>query len=398
MVLIGIAVDRLDLLGRAGQGGLHVAALVADERLLGVEALLEPFSNRRARDLGVLALVPNDREGIEGGLGLPPAVGDDGDSIIFDLHHLLHAVVAGDLGRVEALHFAAIDGAGLDRGVEHAGQFDVDAVDGLARDLVVRVEPFDALADDLPILRVLERDLSRRLNLGGGFRHLAVGGGAAGRLVRDHAVRRAHLGYRHFPLIGSGLLEHLAGHRTAFADELVRLANSAAASGEEVAPYALAGDVLARRREFIADLRPVAFEFLGDELGKPGERALAHLRAGDANDHRVVRTDHHPGVALGRAALRANDLRAPERNIEAERQTAAHGGRAHHEAAAIDLRYVIHGCLPHALAAAAWIAARTCWKVPQRQILVMLTSMSASVGLGLSWSSAPTAMIIPHWQ
>src|SRR5262249_56285189 len=99
-----------------------------------------------------------------------------------------------------------------------------------------------------------------------------------------------------------------------------------------------------------------------------------------------------------RAVRGANDTGA-ERNVHAEREAAAERGRAHHEAAAIDLRYVIHGCLPpHALAAAAWIAARTCWKVPQRQILVILASMSASLGFGLSLSSAATAMIMPHWQ
>src|SRR5262249_36316960 len=115
--------------------------------------------------------------------------------------------------------------------------------------------------------------------------------------------------------------------------------------------------------------------------------------------HRVVRADHHPGVDLGRAVLRADHLRAAERKVEAERQSATHRGRAHHEAAAIDLRYVIHGCLPpHALAAAAWIAARTCWKVPHGQILVLLASMPPSVVFGLSLSSAATAMIIPHWQ
>src|SRR5262249_34539802 len=152
----------------------------------------------------------------------------------------------------------------------------------------------------------------------------------------------------------------------------MRHSDAAAAAGRHVSPHALAGDVLARRGIFGRDLRPVAFELLGDQLGEPGERALTHLGAGDANDHRVVRTDHHPGVHLGRAVLRTDDLRAAERKLEPERQTATHRGRAHHEAAAIDLRYVIHGCLPlHALAAAAWIAARTCWKVPQRQMLVM---------------------------
>ncbi len=52
---------------------------------------------------------------------------------------------------------------------------------------------------------------------------------------------------------------------------------------------------------------------------------------------------------------------------------------------------------PHAFAAA-WIASRTCWKVPQRQILVMASSMSSSVGFGFSLSSAATAMIMPVWQ
>src|SRR5262245_43655899 len=151
-----------------------------------------------------------------------------------------------------------------------------------------------------------------------------------------------------------GLFEHLAGRRAAFAHVFVRRADAAAATGREIPPHALARDALAGRGIFGGDLRPVAFEFLGDELGEPSERALTHLGAGDANDHRVVRADHHPGVDLRRTVLRANDLRAAERKVEAERQPAAHGGSAHDEGTTVDLRYVIHGCLPlHALAAAA---------------------------------------------
>ena len=88
---------------------------------------------------------------------------------------------------------------------------------------------------------------------------------------------------------------------------------------------------------------------------------------------------------------------AAERKVEADRKAAADGGAADDEGAAIDLRNVVHGCLPYALAAA-WIASRTCWKVPQRQILVIASSMSASVGFGFSFSSAATAMIMPVWQ
>src|SRR2546426_1882213 len=44
------------------------------------------------------------------------------------------------------------------------------------------------------------------------------------------------------------------------------------------------------------------------------------------------------------------------------------------------------------------MASRTCWNVPQRQMLVIVASISASVGFGLSFRSAATAMIMPDWQ
>ena len=87
----------------------------------------------------------------------------------------------------------------------------------------------------------------------------------------------------------------------------------------------------------------------------------------------------------------------PTRQFEAERQAAADRGGADEEGAAIHFRNEIHGALPYAFAAA-WIAARTCWKVPQRQMLVISRSMSASVGFGLFLSSSATAMIMPLWQ
>ena len=87
----------------------------------------------------------------------------------------------------------------------------------------------------------------------------------------------------------------------------------------------------------------------------------------------------------------------PNGSIEAEREPAAGGGGADDERAAIDLRNDGSCAPPHAFAAA-WIAARTCWKVPQRQMLVIASSMSASVGFGFSLSSAATAMIMPLWQ
>jgi hypothetical protein len=66
VVLVGIVVDRLDLLGRAGNRRLGVTVLVADiGGLRIVEPFGKPFRNRLAGDLGVLAFVPDDRQRVE---------------------------------------------------------------------------------------------------------------------------------------------------------------------------------------------------------------------------------------------------------------------------------------------------------------------------------------------
>src|SRR5262249_61748637 len=61
-----------------------------------------------------------------------------------------------------------------------------------------------------------------------------------------------------------GLDQHFTGHRAAFAHIVLRLANAAASGAVVIAPYAFSGDVLTGRGIFGRDLRPVAFELLGD--------------------------------------------------------------------------------------------------------------------------------------
>ena len=115
-------------------------------------------------------------------------------------------------------------------------------------------------------------------------------------------------------------------------------------------------------------------------------------------DDGVIRLDHDPDAEFGRGELGAAPSSGAERQIEADGESAAGGGAADHEGAAIHFWHEVHGCLPDHAFAAAWIAARTCWKVPQRQMLVIVLSMSASVGFGLFLSSSATAMIMPLWQ
>src|SRR6267378_2761989 len=161
---------------------------------------------------------------------------------------------------------------------------------------------------------------------------------------------------------------------------------------------ALAGDALARSRILDLDLAPVAVELLGDELCEAGDRSLAHLGAHRADQGGVVRADRHPDGDLGRAVGRAHHGGTEWGKAQPERKSAADGGAADEEGTAGEFRNGCHGRLPHAALAAAWIASRTCTKVPQRQMLVIAASMSASLGLGLVLRSAATAMIMPDWQ
>src|SRR5262249_48395329 len=146
------------------------------------------------------------------------------------------------------------------------------------------------------------------------------------------------------------------------------------------------------------DLGPVAFQLLGDELGETGHRALPHLGAGNADDDAVIRLDHDPGRHFRRAVRGANDSGA-ERNVHAEREAAAERGSAHDEGTTVDLRTVLRASssLP-AVPAAPCLPAGPGGRGPEGEFLVMVGWLSAPPVLGLPWSSAATAMIIPHWQ
>ena len=397
MVLVRIGVDRLHLLRRVGNGLFHIAVLVPDECLLGVEPAFEELGDGGARELGVLAFVPGGGQRIERGLRLPPALGHNRNSAVADLHHVLDAGHVLYLGGVEAYELAAEHRAILDRRAQHAGEFQIEAVDLLTGEFGRGIEASERLAGNLPVLGIFERHVLRWLDPGGGFGNLAEGRGAAGGPMCDHAVRCAAFRCGDFPLVGGSRNQHGARGRAGLAYILVRFADGAASGRKLTAPHTVAREVLAGSWKFGRDLRPVAFQLLGHELGKARHRALPHLGAGDADHNAVVRLDHDPGRDL-RGALRRTDDVGAEREVHAEGEPPAQRGRTYDEGAPIDLWNVGHGCLlPHAVAAA-WIAARTCWNVPQRQMLVMALSMSASLGLGFSLSRAATAMIMPLWQ
>src|SRR6185437_15939759 len=129
---------------------------------------------------------------------------------------------------------SAIDGTRLDCCIEHAGTPHIDAVNRLSIHLRRRVEALEALADDLPVFRVLELDLGRRFDLARGFGDLAVAGAAVRRLMRNHALVDTALRGGDLPLLGGRLEEHHARGGAALAHKIIRLTNAAASRSEEV--------------------------------------------------------------------------------------------------------------------------------------------------------------------
>ena len=311
--------------------------------------------------------IPFDRHFVDRRLGLVPAVGDDGDAAAEDPATDQHRIgdreldrrddarLAADLLEIVALHLAAIDGAGFDGRPFHAGQVNVDAVDGFAGDFRRDIEILLLGAHQRPFRRRLDADAFgiRVRRLSGERSDLAVGGGAPRRAVGDDAVGRTHLFDRHVPDLGrreqqplarfragelkivAAVLHRRGGVRAHAAIEGVRDAGEAGAvAGAELGLAAAVGigravahDVQRPgRRHFLGvtigggvlrpDLAPIALQFLGDHHGVGGPHALAELGLGDADGHGFVGRDDDPGVDFRRCgfdgpggAFRIDDLR-----------------------------------------------------------------------------------------
>ena len=98
VILVGIAVDRLDLLARRRRVLPRIAEFIADNRRLRRSQDLLRATSRSMRSRPWRSrLRPRRWHRLERGLGVPPGVGDHGDRVVADLHHLLHALHAGDL-------------------------------------------------------------------------------------------------------------------------------------------------------------------------------------------------------------------------------------------------------------------------------------------------------------
>jgi hypothetical protein len=68
-----------------------IAVVGADKGVAGVQPGVEHLPDARTRHVAMRSLFPDDRQLLDGALGLPPSVCDDRDSPFVDLHHLSNA-------------------------------------------------------------------------------------------------------------------------------------------------------------------------------------------------------------------------------------------------------------------------------------------------------------------
>ena len=139
--------------------------------------------------------------------------------------------------------------------------------------------------------------------------------------VGDHALVGAAFGGRHVPLVGGGLHQHHAGGRAALAHVVVRLADAAAAAGGEVAPDAVAREVLAGRRVLGASpwpsrTRSSSATSCASPVSVPwpiSERAMRMITVSSG----WITTQ---ALTSGGGALRCGRARAKPADVEAERR------------------------------------------------------------------------------
>ena len=211
-------VGRLDL----GGGARHRAVGIADVLRNGPRPerrLLELGRDRFGAEPGVRPVVPFDHQGREALLRGAHVVGHHGDGVV-EPHDLAHALDGLGRGIVHALHAAAEHRRLRKRRDLHAGRPDVDAVDGRSVDLRRRVQTLGRGADQLEILRSLERDAFGDRHAGRIGGKLAVAEAsprrrvnhltalrAAGRRIDIPALRRRR--HEHGPRGRTGLAQRL---------------------------------------------------------------------------------------------------------------------------------------------------------------------------------------------
>ena len=174
VVLKRVRVHRFNFAGARGNRCLGIAVFIAHNGLWGVQTRFQKSGDAGTVDFFIRPVVPNNRQCVKRGFGPPPGVGHHGHGAVAHTHDFLDARAFFNRRCVKTFELAAKHRAILDGGVQHTGQHQVTGVNLLACGLVNGVEPRQALACQLPVFRVFERDGGRWRDFGGCQRNLAV--------------------------------------------------------------------------------------------------------------------------------------------------------------------------------------------------------------------------------
>ena len=215
-------VGRLDLGNRTRHGFVGVADILRHRPRI-ERGLFQRAHDLLRVELGVRAVVPFDHQGRQPLLRSPHMVGHDRDGIV-EPHDLTHALDGLGCRIIHALHASAEDGR-LCKGRDlHAGRPNVDAIDGRSVDLRRRVQTLGRGADELEILRPLERHALGDRHAGGIRGKFAILDPSSRRRVKHFTALRAAGRCIHIPALGRRRDEHGSGGRTGLAQRLPRRA------------------------------------------------------------------------------------------------------------------------------------------------------------------------------
>ena len=275
----GVGVSGFDGFCGGLQGGVGVAVLSNGDRGSLFGELIGTIGEAFAALLCGGAFVPLGAQFFSGGVGLPPGVGDDGDSAVKaeQVGGTIHGEGMADAGlgfdfvKIGAEEFAGVDGALFVDGVQHSGNFEVDAVERFSGDDGGVVDAVSGLADDFVIFGILELDGFEigRGQGGGFFGERAVSERAVCGLMNDAAGRGLALGFRNRPGLCGGGNEHLTASGADTAERVPVDRCGGAAAGALGAVFCFIEIGLLDANGF-----PIDVQFIGDDHGETGFHAL----------------------------------------------------------------------------------------------------------------------------
>ena len=163
----------------------------------------------------------------------PAGVGDNSDTAR-QFNNRTNA--SNGTGRIflHPLHFRAVPRRPFEGCVQHAGNFDVDAVTRLAGNDVVAVDAWCALPNNFEILLIFQRRVLGYRQLRGISDQFSVVQTPPARRVNDRAARSGATIAIDFPACRRSGSEHLARGRSRLPQRLPTAANAIAHAGAEV--------------------------------------------------------------------------------------------------------------------------------------------------------------------